>query len=427
MNKIHLRTISPLKNFSQEVRDSQYIFPLALNYLNIATHKDVHQSKLFLSHPDLYNEKEYNVFLFANSVKKTFKNQNLNPSQMKTIFSSKDGHEFLDIRYRDPINRLNFTIRRGLLEPMKALLNFIDNIEKMRSAFLFAIRLGHWHLVKAFPMSIMEQNVLDELGKSALHMAVEGTYLGPGCFDDYFKIMNYLVKNNSNINETYSFGTSPLHLAAEFAPLQVVEFLIDQGADVNIQNRFGWTPLYRAAAHNRFDVVKLFLSRGADPSFFIDPINISTWHARYEITHLLLRSVDDLNQLSESLFTALRKGTNDIFEMFLRYGVSVNAQNEQGKTALHYAVREYGEENIGVKLLTLGADVNLQDKDLNTPLHIAAQNASEKWVRLLLKNGAQIDLKNAMGETPMDIALHNGFETLLALMQERDKVSCFIL
>ena len=74
----------------------------------------------------------------------------------------------------------------------------------------------------------------------------------------------------------------------------------------------------------------------------------------------------------------------------------VNAQNEDGDTALNVAIKA-GDSNLSIELLK-GADVNIANKDEVTALHLAVKTGDDELVRLLLENGAKIDAIDNHGE-----------------------------
>lgn len=61
----------------------------------------------------------------------------------------------------------------------------------------------------------------------------------------------------------------------------------------------------------------------------------------------------------------------------------VNARNEKGQTALHFACGMASAGTASV-LLDAGADVNAHDRDGYTPLHMAAGHGRHLCVKLLL-------------------------------------------
>jgi len=57
------------------------------------------------------------------------------------------------------------------------------------------------------------------------------------------------LKKGVNVNVLPEDRTSPLHQAARYADIQIIEELIINGADVNITDIAGWTPLHVACYH----------------------------------------------------------------------------------------------------------------------------------------------------------------------------------
>ena len=68
----------------------------------------------------------------------------------------------------------------------------------------------------------------------------------------------------------------------------------------------------------------------------------------------------------------------------LKGGANKDEQDEEGRTALHFACG-YGELDCAEVLLTEGASVDLVDNNKNTALHYAAGYGQSPAVELLLK------------------------------------------
>lgn len=95
---------------------------------------------------------------------------------------------------------------------------------------------------------------------------------------------------------------------------------------------------------------------------------------------------------------------NDIEEVkkLLNNGVSPDACNEDGLTALHQCCIDNNEEML-LLLLNYNADVNAEDSEKWTPLHAAATCGHLNLVKLLVKHGANLLAVNADGNMPYDI------------------------
>lgn len=95
---------------------------------------------------------------------------------------------------------------------------------------------------------------------------------------------------------------------------------------------------------------------------------------------------------------------NDIDEVrrLLIKGVSPNATNEDGLTALHQCCIDDNEEMMKL-LIEFGANVNAEDSEKWTPLHAAATCGHLHLVRYLIISGANLLAVNADGNMPYDI------------------------
>lgn len=60
-----------------------------------------------------------------------------------------------------------------------------------------------------------------------------------------------------------SRGLTPLHVAAAYGRLRVVQILLKHGADVNAKDNLGSTPLFYAVGRNQTGVAQLLLTHGA--------------------------------------------------------------------------------------------------------------------------------------------------------------------
>ena len=58
-------------------------------------------------------------------------------------------------------------------------------------------------------------------------------------------------------------------------------------------------------------------------------------------------------------------------------------------------------------------DVNAKDEYGNTALHFAVMRNDVKLMKYLLKHGARIDVKNTFGESPMSLAVEYDSDLML--------------
>ncbi len=153
--------------------------------------------------------------------------------------------------------------------------------------------------------------------------------------------------------------------------------LLAAGADPQTHGRGGWTPLH-AACH------------AAQPLVVKVTCPAHTKNKR------------KTNQNSNFACSFL---TPELFSKeLLGAGALCNSLNDDGNTALHYAVRKpaIGEEVLAV-LVSRCSDVNVRNKTGETALFVACWRQNEMAVELLLRCQALL-LPNTKGQTPLHIA-----------------------
>ncbi|MEJ8800670.1 ankyrin repeat domain-containing protein [Pontibacter sp. H249] len=117
----------------------------------------------------------------------------------------------------------------------------------------------------------------------------------------------------------------------------------------------------------------------------------------------------------------------------LQKGADINAQDDDGKTAMHYAVSSsrvrselYEQEQVDLldTLIARGANPNIKDKNGNTVLAEALQATIGQHIGImelekLLKAGADPNMTNNESKTPLMLAceMDANFEIILTLLQ----------
>ena len=122
--------------------------------------------------------------------------------------------------------------------------------------------------------------------------------------------------------------------------------------------------------------------------------------------------------LKTALHRAATSGQQDVVELLLANGASVNVKDLWPRgTPLHYAA-EKGHEEIVELLIAKGADVNAQDKERFTPLHRAASWGHKGTAELLIVRDADVNVKDDDGKTPLDIASEQGHTEIADLLRK---------
>ncbi|KAK8741276.1 hypothetical protein OTU49_002592, partial [Cherax quadricarinatus] len=179
-------------------------------------------------------------------------------------------------------------------------------------------------------------------------------------------IVEYLLQHGADVHAKDKGGLVPLHNACSYGHYEVTELLVRHGASVNVADLWKFTPLHEAAAKGKYDIVKLLLKHGAD----VNRKN-RDGHTALDLVKESDQDVADLLRGDAALLDAAKKGNLARVQKLLNPD-NINCRDSQGRnsTPLHLAAG-YNNLEVAEYLLENGADVNAQDKEGQTPLHLA--------------------------------------------------------
>ncbi|KOB78371.1 Notch [Operophtera brumata] len=158
-------------------------------------------------------------------------------------------------------------------------------------------------------------------------------------------------------------GETSLHLAARYARADAAKRLLDAGADANTQDNTGRTPLHAAVAADAMGVFQILL--------------------RNRATNLNARMHDG----TTPLILAARLAIEGMVEDLINADADINAADNSGKTALHWAAAVNNVDAVNV-LLVHGANRDAQDDKITDhmdrlPRDVAQERMHDDIVRLL--------------------------------------------
>eukprot|EP00953_Heterococcus_sp_UTEX-ZZ885_P002158 1680-Heterococcus_DN1.PRE.4 len=107
-------------------------------------------------------------------------------------------------------------------------------------------------------------------------------------------------------------------------------------------------------------------------------------------------------------------------EWLLQHGVAVNAANDEGYTALHYACMSSSCEDAAMVelLLASGSDVHMRTSYKQTALDVAVSNGYLECAKVLIAAGTDVNNSDSYGITSLHIAINKYHSELVQLLLE---------
>ncbi|MFA6263773.1 MAG: ankyrin repeat domain-containing protein [Candidatus Babeliales bacterium] len=167
---------------------------------------------------------------------------------------------------------------------------------------------------------------------------------------------------------------------------------IDLRSAIQVVDADGMTAMHYAATSISSAYVKAIIKLGAQVDVRTKPANCTP------------------------LMVAANNASNDVVQTLLDNKADVRAIDEQGRTALIYAIigpqfAEYDRQDrveIVDMLIKAGSDFNIQAKGGDTPLALAALRGFHEAIRALLTAHAEIDKQSESGATALILAAGKG-------------------
>lgn len=222
-----------------------------------------------------------------------------------------------------------------------------------------------------------------------------------------------------------SWMEDPLHKAITYGDFDRVKKLVESGADIEVLNYSKQTPLEACTGLNRGDMIRYLISKGANlnninPELNMTPLMWSAFMGTDKSAKALIAAGADLNIQNNEGDTALHYAVNwihpEVCKLLINAGANVNIQNKQGETPLHCAAKK-GFYDVVEIVLSARPDLEARDKSGFTPLHWAASYGYLDVIEQLLDAGADINVKNNNQLTPEEQAKRNNHQKAAQLLE----------
>uniref|UniRef100_A0A8U7NX91 Ankyrin repeat domain 52 n=1 Tax=Corvus moneduloides TaxID=1196302 RepID=A0A8U7NX91_CORMO len=346
-----------------------------------------------------------------------------------------------DVESSVPVSPLHLAAYNGHCEALKALAETLVNLDvrdhRGRTALYLATERGSTECVQ----------VLTSHGASALlkERKRKWTPLHAAAANGNTDSLHLLIDSGERADITDVMdihGQTPLMLAIMNGHVDCVHLLLEKGSTADAADKRGRTALHRGAVTGCEDCLAALLDHDA---FVLcrdfkgrTPIHFASACGHLEVLRTLLQaalSTDPLDSVVDysgysPMHWASYSGENCL-ELLLEHNPFAYLEGNPF-TPLHCAVINNQDGTAEMLVEALGAKiVNSRDAKGRTPLHAAAFADNVHGLQLLLRHQAEVDTADKLGRTPLMVASENGHTAAVGLgnnsLSQRGHEKCALL
>ena len=216
-------------------------------------------------------------------------------------------------------------------------------------------------------------------------------------------------------------GETPLHKAAKFGRLNVVQFMMPHSnlKEKEPRDKNGESPLHEAVIANNLYIIKYLETQGINPDSVTNegstPLHLAARHCLiHMIDHFIVRQYKTRDYkgntaLHEAAGSGCKRGVKKIYN----YMYEKEPQNNHKNTPIHIAAWQ-GKLNIVKYLVGKSSNITATNIEESTPLHLAASHGHLDTVEYLMDNMNNKEPRNKNGDTPLHLSASNGYLEVVA-------------
>ncbi|GCB72199.1 hypothetical protein scyTo_0009056, partial [Scyliorhinus torazame] len=307
-------------------------------------------------------------------------------------------------------------------------------------------------LVQKYPEKV---DVMNQ-GKTALQVAAHQGHI------EVPEVAKLLLSKGANVNLLNASTCSALHIAVNKGFTEVVRALCEYNCNVNLQDSYGDTPLHDGIAKDYRDIIEILTEV---PNIDFTQLNNRGFNLLHHAAlkgnkpateKILARARQLVDVKKEDGFAALHLAAlnnhKEVAEVLIREGrCEINVRNNRNQTPLQLSVTQ-GHTGMVQVLVTEGCDVNAEDEDGDTAMHVALcrqelattmasregetsslyanlqtsgllgssdLNVGAAIACFLAQDGADINYTNYKGRTPLDLVTHGRIIQMVKSFSEK--------
>ncbi|GCC25901.1 hypothetical protein chiPu_0004313 [Chiloscyllium punctatum] len=230
-------------------------------------------------------------------------------------------------------------------------------------------------MLKVFYQYKANPNITDKLDRSPLHIAAERGHTNA--------VEVLTGKFKSNVLARTKDGSTLMHIASQCGHPDTALAFLKKGVPLHMPNKSGAVCLHAAARKGHTAVVKALLQKGAH-------VDAKTKEC-YTALHIAVQHCKPM-----------------VVQTLLGFGAQVQLKGGKAlETPLHIAARVKDGEKVAEILLKSGADVNADQENGETAMHVAARHGNLKMIQALIEEGGDLTWQSKVGENPLHVAVRH--------------------